>query len=63
MIYEDVKVVCAMIIVFSLVSYFYYLEIYGAVLAAVYGMGVAEVFDRTFFGFKVREFIRGRWKD
>lgn len=61
--FNDMKVVSSIIIVLLLVSYFYYLEVYGAVLAAVYGMGAVEVYERTSLGLRIKGFIRGRRKE
>lgn len=49
----------AIAVMLLLVSWCYYMEIYGAVLAAVYGMAVAELYNRTSTGRKFRAWLRG----
>jgi hypothetical protein len=55
---RDVGILFSVVAVLCLVTYCYYLQFYGAVLAAVYGAGAMELFNRTSVGRRVQEFIR-----
>lgn len=55
---SDIKVFASVALALVLASIFYYLEVYGAVLAAVYGIGVVELLNQTSTGRKIKAFTR-----
>lgn len=56
---NDGKVVLSVAVALLLVTWFYYLEAYGVVLGAVYGVGAVELFNRTSTGRRVKALLRG----
>lgn len=56
---SDIKVVISVAAALLLVTWTYYLEAYGVVLGAVYGVGAVELFNRTSTGRRVKAMLRG----
>lgn len=59
---HDSNVLLEVAVMFLLVSYLFYLELYIAVLVVVYVGLLADIYNRTSFGCKIRNKLRATFR-